>query len=90
MVHGRGDIWQIMPVKVMVKKKEKWVYPPLAQGIQQASERFRERFGAWPTLVQCNPAQLAASGIVSDRVQPNNYVPPYAVHCWGVPEEEKP
>lgn len=82
MTGGMGDIWQIKPVNGK--------YPPLADGIRQASECFHRRFGVWPTLVQCNPKQLAEAGIVSEHVKADKYVPPYAVHCWGsVPKKRE-
>jgi len=88
MVNGRGDIWQILPIRVKIKNGEKLVYPPLADGIRQASVKFHERFGVWPTLIQCNPKQLEESGIVDEKVKPDKYIPSYAVHCWGIPESE--
>ncbi len=85
MTKGLGMMWQILPVKS--KKNGDPVYPSLKDAIAQASQHFHAKHGVEPTLIQCNPTQLAGAGLESAEVQPNPMVPATHLHLWGVPDE---
>lgn len=86
MTKGLGMMWQIQPMKS--KKNGEPVYPSLKDAIAQAKAHFKAKHGVEPTLIQCNPKQLADAGLASTEVQPNSMIPATHIHLWGVPDKE--
>lgn len=56
---------------------------PLQEAIHEASQRFSEKFGVWPSLVLCNTLQLAEVRIEDEHIQADSLVSPNYLQIWG-------